>query len=193
MKKLSIFNLGNNVSSGVYFRLKDNREKAVITFLINNIDEVELDLVHPVKLADGREVNVKCVAELDNDLKVIKDTCPLCGEGFKMSEKVAVNVYNHTTKSVQIWQLGKTLIEKLIFLAEKRPDLINHTYEVTRLGAKGDTNTSYEFEYLGASDKKVFEGLDLIKKNETVYYEVSNKDLENFLITGDEKIFERNK
>ena len=30
MKKLSIFNLGNNVSSGVYFRLKDNREKAVI-------------------------------------------------------------------------------------------------------------------------------------------------------------------
>lgn len=191
MQKLSIFNVGNNVTSGIYFRLKDNREKATITFLIDDINNVELDLVHPIKMNDGREVNVKCIAELDKDLKVIKDTCPLCGEGFKLSEKVAVNVYNHTTKSVQIWQLGKQLIEKLIYLAEKRPDLINHTYEVTRLGAKGDTQTTYEFEYIGKSDKNLFKDLDLIKKNETVYYEKSKEDLEKFLITGDEKIFTR--
>lgn len=193
MKKLSIFNLGNNVQSGVYFRLKDNREKATITFLINDINEVELDLVHNVKLADGKEINVKCVAQLDDELRVIKDTCPLCGEGFKLSEKVAVNVYNHKTKSVQIWQLGKQLIEKLIYLAEKRPDLINHTYEVTRLGEKNDTQTTYEFEYLGNSDKELFKDLELVKKNETVYYEKSVEELEKFLITGDEKIFARDK
>lgn len=193
MKKLSIFNLGNNVQSGVYFRLKDNREKALITFLVNNINDVELDLVHTVKLSDGKEVFVKCVADLDENLKVKKDTCPLCGEGFKLTEKVAINVYNHNTKSVQIWQLGKQLIEKLIYLSEKRPDLINHVFEVTRLGDKGDTKTSYEFEYIGQSNIDDFKDMEYIKKNETVYYEKTEKELENYLITGDDSIFSRTK
>lgn len=185
--KLSIFETGSIVkNSGIYFKLEDNGDSKKITIL-DNIDEIELNIVHVMKDASGTDRHIKCLGTINKDGKFENSNCTLCGEGIKLQEKVYLKVFNYDEQANQVWTLNKSIISKILHIAKKRPDFSNHKFEITRIGKKGDIKTSYEIDYDGECDMtKENKQLKSLEFSETVCYELDEKQCERLLIEGTE-------
>lgn len=164
MAKFTLNQLGLNVGkTDVYFRLKDNMEKARIAIRHHNSDDIELDIVHRVQ-KDGRTMLVKCEGDVDEKGIIIKDTCRLCKDKIGKSEKVTLDIYNYTLDKPQLWTLGQGLINKLIYLMSQYDDLEEHVFEVTRIGKANDQTTTYEIVKIGDNDKTYYSSIDKLER-----------------------------
>ena len=145
--------LENYVSEPTYFSLKDNRDKELVRFMLNSIEDVDGYAVHRVKV-NGYDRNVSCLRSYSDPL----DKCPLCEAGFKVIPKFFIPLYIERTGTPVIWERGKNFYPQLQDLCAKCNPTVSHLVEIERNGAKGDTNTVYEM-YPDVSDGTLLEDL----------------------------------
>jgi hypothetical protein len=152
MGRISFDDLDNYGSSGSYFQLKDNGDKANVRFLYNTIDDITPYVVHSIpdgyyKNGNEKTAYVNCLRNYNEPA----DKCPFCKAGMPVQPKLMLKVYNEDAKECQIWERGKTYASRMANLASHFNPLVDEVIEITRCGAKGDNQTTYEFMPVGNS------------------------------------------
>lgn len=142
-----------NNNSTNFFKLENDRDTARVRFMYNDINDVQLDVVHEVEV-NGKKRLVNCLRTYDEPV----DNCPLCKAGMRPQIKLFVPVYNTDKDEVQFWQKGKTFIAQLNSLCDRYKPLVGTTIEVERNGKKGDQATKYQF-FPGSSDSTTLDDL----------------------------------
>ena len=149
MARISLNDIDNyGVSnSGSFFQLKDNGDKAKVRFLYTDVSSITPYVVHEVETGEYDDKGnpktkyVNCLREYNEPV----DKCPLCAAGYKPVPKLFLKLYNEDTGECQIWERGKTYAQRIANLAAHFNPLCNEVIEISRLGAKGDKQTRYEF------------------------------------------------
>lgn len=161
MGRVSFNEFDNYKSEGTkasFFKLADDKDTAQVRFMYNGIEDVEGVAVHTVDVEGskyGQDVN--CLRAYNEPL----DECPLCKSGLKPKVKIFVPVYNVDTDEVQIWTRPKSYGNKLSSLCSrygKKGNFVNNVFEIERIGAHGDKQTTYN-EYLVDTDDTELEDL----------------------------------
>ncbi|MGL4452484.1 MAG: hypothetical protein ACRCTZ_15065 [Sarcina sp.] len=194
MRKLSIMQTGTIVkNTGVYFKLENDKDNAIITIL-DKVEDMELHLIHEFKekKTDRNGRTVKCLATINEDGTIDHTSCPLCENKEKLSEKVYLHIYNHNEKCKQVWSLQKAVVEKILLLIEKGVDLSKALLDVTRLGKANNKKTSYDISVVGSQElsKEELE-LETPEFNKTVYFELDSKEMLEIIIDRKSDLFER--
>lgn len=125
-----------------FFKLENDHDTGHIRFLYNNIEDIQGDAVHEVKI-DGKRRYVNCIRDYNEP----KDVCPFCRENKPVVAKLFMPVYNVDEDKVQIWERGKTFFKKMSWLCSKyatKHDLVSYIFEVERFGKAQSTDTTYE-------------------------------------------------
>jgi len=120
--------------SGVqFFSLKDDDDSAVVRFLYEGAESLDVDIVHEIEV-DGRKKKIQCQQE----------GCLFCEAYGKPAVKIFLFLFNLKTGEVEIWERGSTMATELMGLIEKYGNLNNRNYEIVRHGKKGDNKTRYQ-------------------------------------------------
>lgn len=148
MGRVSIGNAGKYSSGGSndFFTLPDDGDRAVVTFLYDDLDGADIDyyVVHEVEI-DGKRRYVNCNAIGEDGEKVHPENCPLCENSYPRIEKLFMQLYNHETQKVETWDRGRSYVAKIVTYINKYGSLVTQPFELVRSGRKGDSNTTYEF------------------------------------------------
>lgn len=166
---------GGNGGAG-YFSLKNDGDVARVRFMYNSIDDVEGYAVHQVEV-DGKKRYVNCLREYNQPI----DDCPFCREKKFQQAKLFIPMYNIDEDKVQIWERGKKFFAKISSLCARYPNLVSHTFEVERHGAKGDTQTTYETYEVGKDDTTLEDLPELQDLIGTIILDKSADDMEFYL------------
>lgn len=158
-----------------YFHLKNDKDTAVVRFMIKNLDELEIYAVHYVKKVsdNGNKYNAKVECLAPDGIE-----CPLCEEGNYQSVRFFIPVIHEG--QVKIWERGKTFISKITSnferYANKDKDvgLWCREFEVQRNGKKGSTDTTYELFVLDKDDEETINEL----KGQFEYPDISGNVIE---------------
>lgn len=147
-----------------WFNLKNNNDSATIRLMYDSLDDVEEDyfLVHQIK-ENNFNRNKECKRKEPGDPLEI---CPGCMSSDKDEKKAHVKVYykvyNETEECNQVWERSynyhKTVIVPFVNkMLKTNPDkkVVGLMFEITRNGAKGDTNTKYTLYPMGADNKQL--------------------------------------
>lgn len=126
-------------TQGSFFGLKDDKDTAVVRFMYNDINDVNMDVVHEIDI-DGKKRFVNCLRTYDEPI----DNCPLCKAGYTHQIKLFVPLYNEDTKEVQIWQRGNLFAGQISGLCSRYDPLVSTPVEIERSGKKGDQKTTYQ-------------------------------------------------
>lgn len=165
--------------SAGFFSLKDDRDTAVVRFMYDTIDDVDIDVVHEIEV-DGKPRNVNCLRSYDDPI----DDCPLCKAGFRQKLKMFIPVYNEDEGKVQIWQRGKTFAKQLDGLCSRYKPLVGTPIEIERQGKKGDQTTKYQM-YPQQSDDTTLDDLpDVPSPIGTIIMDKSYDELAYFVENG---------
>ncbi len=143
-----------------YFRLVDDKDKAKVTFLYSNEDEIgeSTRRVHLFKYEKSKfPSKVDCLREDSID------DCPMCEDEIITTNRIFINLYNHDTEQVEVWERGMNeWYLNLIDEMKKEGDLTKVTYEITRHGRKGNKRTTYVFDKVGENKKDMTEHKDSV-------------------------------
>ena len=165
-------------SKNNYFSLKDDRDTAKVRFLYNDINDVEGVAVHEVEIGNNR-IDVECLRAYNEPVS----KCPLCEAGYKVNAKLFVPVYDLNSNESKIWTRGKTFFSKLSSLCSRYNPLVATTFEIERVGKKGDTNTTYE-TYPIDTDKSVIEDFPEINAEGIAFEVKTANEMYHFLDNG---------
>lgn len=166
-------------SSAGFFNLKDDHDTAVVRFMYNDIDDVDIDVVHEIEV-DGKSRNVNCLRSYDDPI----DDCPLCKAGYRQKLKMFVPVFNVDAGEVQMWQRGKTFATQLSGLCNRYKPLVGTLIEIERQGKKGDQQTRYQM-YPQKSDNTTLEDLPEVPSPVgTIIMDKSYDELSYFVENG---------
>lgn len=121
-------------SGGGFFSLEDDKDTAVVRFLIGSelVPEEDWFVVHPIQI-DGKKRWMQCTEEGD---------CPGCRQS-----KPQIKVFAQLEDSegeIKVWERGRKFVPTLTKQISNNGPLYNRLYEVERNGVKNDTNTKYE-------------------------------------------------
>ena len=179
---MSRFNFENAENYGAqksnYFSLKDDGDTAIIRFLYNDINDIEGVAVHEVQVGD-RTMDVECLRSYDEPV----EKCPLCAAGMKQNAKMFVKVYDEGSKESKIWTRGRTFFNKLSSLCARYNPLVSTSFEIERIGKKGDTSTTYETYPKQTANLRV-EDFPEINAEGTCFQVKTKEELEYYLKTG---------
>lgn len=143
-----------------YFRLVDDKDKATVTFLYSNEDEIgeSTRRVHLFKYEKSKfPSKVDCLREDSID------DCPMCEDEIITTNRIFINLYNHDTEQVEVWERGMNeWYLNLIDEMKKEGDLTKVTYEITRHGRKGNKRTTYVFDKVGENKEDMTEYKDSV-------------------------------
>ena len=157
MPKISVADVSKYSSGGGgagFFRLKDDGDTASIRFMLTSEEDLNdcVYVVHEVKVGENEYPKpVNCLREYDAPVS----DCPFCAEGIPTSTKLVLPLYDVEDESVKIWTRGRTFIAKMTSLCSRYKDLVSHTFDIERVGAKGDQKTSYEIYETGQDDTQL--------------------------------------
>lgn len=158
------FNTGGN---NEFFALKKDKESAIVRFLYDDEEDLDLFAVHEVQI-NGKKRYVSC---LDNG------HCPLCKSGNTVRVKLFLQLF--VDGEVKTWERGKTFLPKILGYFDKYGPLINRDFEIVRHGKPNSTDTVYELYPLDKEDITLEEFLD--------EEEVEKQDLDGtFVLNWDE-------
>ena len=143
---------------GGFFRLVDDHDTARVRFLYTGIEDVQGMSVHQIEI-DGRKRYVNCLKEYGAPV----DSCPFCAKGMFTTAKYFIPVYNMDEDRVQIWERGKQFGGKLTSMCSRYSNLVSHTFEIERIGKKGDTGTTYEIYETGVDENVTIDDFDVPK------------------------------
>lgn len=139
-------------SSSDFFTLKNDRDKAEVRFLydfaavpLNDIEISDLDcfVVHEVEI-DGKRRNRQCTTDA---------SCVDCQNGNKAKLRMFIQLFNMATRKVEVWERPASYASRLLEKVNTYGPLVNRPYLITRLGAKGSTDTKYEIDALDKDNK----------------------------------------
>lgn len=134
-----------------FFALKKDKESAIVRFLYEDEDDLDLFAVHEVTM-DGKKRWVSC---LDNG------HCPLCQAGVRIQVKLFLQMY--VDGEVKTWERGKTFLPKILGYFDKCGPLVNRDYEIVRHGKPQSTDTVYELYPCDKEDITLEEFLDEVE------------------------------
>ncbi|MBO4542251.1 MAG: hypothetical protein J5725_03625 [Bacteroidales bacterium] len=184
MPKIKINDVDNYnvVETAGFFSLKDDHDTAVVRFMYETDDDIELDVVHEIEV-DGKPRNVNCLRSYDDPI----DDCPLCRAGNRPKVKMFVPVFvmgKDGKGEVKIWQRGKTFAKQLTSMCARYNPLVSTPIEIERQGKKGDQTTKYQL-YPHQSDDVTLDDLPEVPSPiGTIILDKSYEELEYYLENG---------
>lgn len=169
---------------GGYFSLKDDGDTARVRFLYHGIEDVEGYAVHEVEL-NGKKRYINCKRAYNQPV----DDCPFCAAQHIQLAKLFIPIYNIEEDRIQIWERGKTFLQKISSLCARygqNKSLVEQVFEIERNGKAGSKTTTYEIYPIGQPDGTTFE--DLPERQEilgTIVLDKSEDDMEYYLKHGE--------
>lgn len=124
---------------GGFFSLKNDKDKANVRFLYDDINDVQGLSVHEVQ-HNGKKRYVNCLREYGDPVNV----CPMCEASMPVRAKYFVPLYDIDKGTVVTWERGKKFGGKLSALCSHYPNLVTHRFQIERNGRAGDKETFYE-------------------------------------------------
>lgn len=170
----------NEEKFGGLFLLRNDGDFADVIFLYRSLDDVLIADTHYVKSADYSGY-VHCCGR----------GCPACEKGIRVQTKLFIPMYNLTTGSIEFWDRSVRFENQLsndVF--EKYPNPSEFVFRITRHGASGDVNTTYEIRAIGKNGKMPYEAIlekfsiSLPEHYETVCRDIDASSLRSMLAAG---------
>lgn len=155
--------------SGYWFTLADDGDTVEVMVLLEDLESLPIYAIHQVEL-NGITTSVDCLRGPNDSI----DKCPLCKNGHKATVQMYIPLL--VGNQVKLWSRGKTFYSKIKSLFRRYPELYKHTFEVERIGEKGDNGTTYEFHFL-STDKS-------IGSLDTLLSELSQDEVEKLEVVG---------
>lgn len=128
------------------FLLRNDGDYADVIFMYRNEDDALVADTHYVKSADYSGY-VHCCGR----------GCPACGKGIRVQTKLFIPLFNIMDNEIQFWDRGirfETQLKQDVF--SKYPNPSDFVFRITRHGAAGDVNTTYEIVAIGKNTFKSY-------------------------------------
>jgi len=135
--------------SNDFFALKNDGDSAVVRFLYETEDQLDLYSVHEVKIG-GKKRWVDCLG----------DSCPLCLSGSKVQLKLFLQLESYSTDgkmSVLTWERGQKFLPRIQKILAAYGTLCDRKYEIIRKGEPNDPDTDYKIYPLAKDGKRLAE------------------------------------
>ena len=170
----------NDERFGELFMLRNDGDYADVIFMYQSADDVLVADTHYIKSADYSGY-VHCTGK----------GCPACSKGIRVQTKLFIPLYNITAGQLQFFdrtvrfeaQLNQDVISKF-------PNPSEYVFRITRHGAAGDVNTTYQIVVIGRNTHKSYSQI-LAENNisfpehyEHICRELSASELHNMLNTN---------
>lgn len=150
-----------------YFSLKNDKDSAIVRFMINYMDDIDIINLHKVSVG-GRLRSVSCLRDPHDPI----DNCPFCASDKKVESKIFIPLIEYVTEGdgqvhayPKVWEKPARYTTRLANLIEDYGPLSENLFRITRNGAAGDRGTTYTENYLKSDvfpeaiykkDEKVF-------------------------------------
>ena len=128
------------------FLLRNDGDYADVIFMYRNEDDVLVANAHYVKSS-----------EYSGYVHCCDRGCPACGKNIRVQTKLFIPVFNITDNELQFWDRGIRFDNQLrhdVFLKCSNPS--EYVFRITRHGAAGDVNTTYEITIIGKNSFKSY-------------------------------------
>ena len=170
----------NEERFGGLFLLRNDGDYADCIFLYRDIEDVLIAETHYIKSHDYNGY-VHCCG----------NGCPACEKGIRTQTKLFIPLYNIHDKEIQFWDRSARFEQKLSAdVFDRYPNPADFVFRITRHGAAGDINTTYEIRAVGRNTFKSYDEI-LAENNAKMpdYYEnvcknFSSADLRNRLMAS---------
>lgn len=197
---------GNNTKIG-YFKLKNDKDQALVRFDVATIDDLIFALLHASTAANVQGINqvwpkIDCL----NTLGAKEDNCPICravAEGNTTFTKATKYCYVKMLVSYKdaatgafsaptpvVWERKAGFKEEISTKLGTYGDLRNYQFIITRNGAAKDMKTTYSIDVapeqvfkptMIPADFSAFENFNIGRHS---YWMKSADDMNTFLATG---------
>jgi hypothetical protein len=173
-------------NSSEFFSLKNDKDTAVVHFLAETTDDLDIFVVHKVK--EGEKYRyVSCLRNAGEPV----DNCPLCAAGLKPEVRIFAQMYDAKDKKVKIWDRGRTFLKLLEPFARRIKPLFKRPFEIERNGVAGDMKTTYglfalepDNNYPEMTLEQLPEKVQVSGREKTIILERTAEELKSFLKTG---------
>ncbi len=158
----------NEERFGGLFLLRNHGDYADVVFLYRNLDDVLIADTHYIKSPDYSGY-VHCCGR----------GCPACERKIRVQSKLFIPVYNITANEIQFWDRNVRFENQLSTdVFEKCPNPSDFVFRITRNGASGDINTTYNIQAVGKNTSASYqEILNEFNVKMPDYYENICKDI----------------
>ena len=141
---------GNTSSSTTnqvgFFSLQNDGDEAVVRFLVDSIEDLEILTVHDIRL-DGKFRQLSCL----RDPREPMENCPLCAKGERVKQVVFIKMlqYTQTPDGIEVkpvvWQRSASAYAfRMKGYLDNYGPMSNILCKVIRHGARGDMQTTYD-------------------------------------------------
>ena len=163
----------NEEKYGILFVLKDDKEYADVILLYRSINDVLIADTHYIKSP-----------EYSGYVHCTDKASPALAKGIRVQTKLFIPLYNLSTKRIEFWDRNvrfENVLNSQVF--SKVVDPINYVFKITRNGAAGDVNTTYQFELVGKNNMLTYnaileqEGVTMPEYYETICRTVTNEEM----------------
>ena len=170
----------NEEKFGGYFLLRNDGDYADVIFLYESIADVLVADAHYIKSSDYSGYAHCCQAG-----------CPACSKGIRTQNKLFIPLYNIGSNEIQFFD--RTLrfepqLQQDVFA--KYPNPSEYVFRITRHGAAGSVDTTYEIVAIGKNVSKPYAQI-LAENNtsmpehyNTICKEVSVAEMHNMIESG---------
>lgn len=132
-----------------FFSLKNDKDQAIVRFMVNSIEDVEIIAGHRTNVG-GKLRFVSCLREPKEDV----DKCPLCASGDKVQYRVYIKLLEYTRNDQgkivaipRIWERSTSYVNTINNMLNEYGPLSDNIFKITRNGAAGSTTTTYDIVY----------------------------------------------
>lgn len=150
-----------------YFTLKQDRDQAIVRFMIDSPDDFDIVAGHRMSI-NGFNRMVNCVRDVHDPV----ENCPLCAAGKKLEYRIYIHLIEYTRDETgkivatpKVWERSTAYINTLTNLLNEYGPLSDNVFKITRNGAAGTTGTTYDITYCKPDVYKP----ELYVKNETLF------------------------
>ena len=140
-------NTSSNTTNQVgFFSLQNDGDEAVVRFLVDSIEDLEILTVHDIRL-DGKFRQLSCL----RDPREPMENCPLCAKGERVKQVVFIKMlqYTQTPEGIEVkpvvWQRSASAYAfRMKGYLDNYGPMSNILCKVIRHGARGDMQTTYD-------------------------------------------------
>ena len=136
----------NEARFGNFFLLRNDGDFADVIFLYRSRDDELVGPTHYIKSEDYSGY-VQCLGK----------GCPACKKGIRVQTKLFIPLYNIETGEIQFWDRSmrfESQLEQSVFKYFPNPS--ECVFRITRHGAAGDINTTYQIQAIGKNTIKSY-------------------------------------
>lgn len=149
----------NEARFGNMFLLRNDGDSADVIFLYRNSDDVLVADTHYIKSPNYSGYAHCCGIG-----------CPACQKNIRVQSKLFIPMYNISEGKIQFWDRSMRFepqLQKDVF--EMYPDPCKYVFRITRHGAAGSIDTTYEIQAVATNTVKSFD--DILADAKTSYPE----------------------